>query len=356
MSITDTPGPQQGPRAQSWLPPEQPIVTDFAMAEGEDAGSGGAAAGDEQLTDAAGPADAGEQALPVAVAPFRVDDGSAAANDPLRTLLMQLGYLSSEQAVRVEVHAGRRGLDFDQAALELGYITPDDLDRVREQLVSNLGQPVVRRSPLSDELIVIHDPTGVRSEAVRLLRTQIIAQHVKSGRRGLAMVSPTAGSGCSTLVANLAVSMAQVGIKVLLVDANLRQPQQHLLFGLEADVPGLSTYLSLQVNRPERVVQPNVVPNLALITAGPQVARPQELLSSRRFRDGVNMLLREYDIVLFDTPPANTSADALTVGAAAGYVLVVARRDHAFVKDIATMVEQLQAARCPVIGSVLNEF
>jgi len=203
---------------------------------------------------------------------------------------------------------------------------------------------------------VLSDPTGLRAEAVRLLRTQIIAQHVKAGRRGLAFVAPVEDSGCSNLIANLAVSLAQVGIKTLLIDANMRSPRQHQIFGLDPAAPGLSSYLSLSVARAERVVNANVLPSLAVITAGPSVPRPQELLSTRRFRDGINSLLREYDIVLFDTPPANTSADALTIGAAAGYVLIVGRRDYTFFKDITTLVDQLQTSRCPVIGSVLNEF
>jgi len=286
----------------------------------------------------------------------RIDDGSGRDDDPLRDTLLQLGYLSDEQTARVNEHQQKRGLDFDQAALELGYITADDLDRAREQLINNLAQRNVTRRPVSDEVIVLTDPRGVRAEAVRLLRTQIIAQHIKAGRRGLAFVAPVADSGCSNLIANLAVLLAQVGIKTLLVDANMRDPRQHQIFGLDADAPGLSSYLSLAVARPERVVNANVLPSLAIITAGPPVPRPQELLSTRRFRDGVNILLREYDIVLFDTPPANSSADALTIGAAAGYVLIVGRRDHTFFKDVNTLVDQLQTSRCPVIGSVLNEF
>ena len=286
----------------------------------------------------------------------RIDDGSGRDDDPLRDTLLQMGYLSDEHTARVIAHQAARGLDFDQAALELGFITPDDLDRAREQLITNLAQRNVKRRPVSEEIIVLTDPRGVRAEAVRLLRTQIIAQHIKAGRRGLAFVAPDQESGCSNIIANLAVLLAQVGIKTLLVDANMREPRQHEIFGIDADAPGLSSYLSLAVARPERVVNANVLPSLAVITAGPPVPRPQELLSTRRFRDGVNILLREYDIVLFDTPPANSSADALSVGAAAGYVLVVGRRDHTFFKDISTLVEQLQTSRCPVIGAVLNEF
>nr|WP_310525386.1 protein tyrosine kinase [Polymorphobacter sp.] len=290
------------------------------------------------------------------VAASRVDDGRDVFDAPIRDALLRLGYLSEDQTSRVVLHQRERGLDFDQAALELGYITTDDLDRAREQLISSLALQDTGRREVSDELIVVNDPSSIRAESVRLLRTQIIAQHIRSGRRGLAFVSPVDGTGCSYLAANLAASLSQVGTKTLIIDANMRAPRLDQIFGLEANAPGLSSFLSLQVARPERVVHANVLPNLSVITAGPPVARPQELLSGNRFRDGTNTLLREYDLVIFDTPATNTNADALTVASAAGYAVVVARRDHSYFNDMSTLVTQLASARCPVIGSILNEF
>ena len=285
-----------------------------------------------------------------------VDDGRAAFDAPIRDALLRLGYLSSDQSARVVTHQIERGLDFDQAALELGFITVEDLDSAREQLLLSMALQDTRRRAVSHEIVVLHDPSSVRSESIRLLRTQIIAQHIRAGRRGLAFVSAVDGVGCSYVAANVAAALSQVGIKTLLIDANMRTPRIGGLFGLDADAQGLSSFLSLQVARPERVVHANVLPNLSVITAGPPVLLPQELLSSNRFRDGVNMLLREFDMVLFDTPPANSSADALTVGGVVGYAMVVARRDHSYFRDVTTLVAQLQSTRCTVIGSVLNEF
>ncbi len=356
-----------------WLPPEQRDAIAAAIGGAPDvhdrSDSGFDASAEDNVVDTHSPdvdvydaaeveetADVTVEVTAVSLAGGAVEDGSGYGDDPLRDTLLQLGYLTEEQVARVRAHGASRDLEFDQAALELGYITPDDLDRAREVFITSLAQRNIARRPISDEVVVVSDPRGVRAEAIRLLRTQVIAQHIKAGRRGLAVVSPVPGVGCSNLVANLAAALSQVGIKTLLVDANLRDPRQHELFGLDRDAPGLSSYLTMQVNRPERVVQANILPSLAVITAGPAVSRPQELLSARRFRDGVNMLLREYDLVLFDTPPANTSADVLTIGSAASYVIMVARRDQSFFKDVSTLVEQLQSSRCQLIGSVLNEF
>lgn len=285
-----------------------------------------------------------------------IRDGSVQPDAPIRDALLRLGLLTDEEAARVSEHQAARGIDFDQAALELGYIGKDELDRTREQLVNSLALQRETRRNVSEELIVLSDPTSPKAESIRLLRTQIVAQHIKPGRRALALVSPAEGVGCTYLTANLAAALSQIGTKTLLVDANLRSPRIDQIFGLDANSPGLSSYLTLQAARPERVVHANVLPNLSIVTAGPPVARPQELLSSARFRDGMNTLLREYDIALFDTPPASTCADALTISAVIGYSIIVARRDLTFVADITVLAQQLASARSSLVGSVLNEF
>jgi capsular exopolysaccharide synthesis family protein len=283
--------------------------------------------------------------------------GETAAYDaPMRDVLLRLGYLTEEQTQRVVTHQAEKGIDFDLAARELGFISDDDLDRARDLLISSMALQSTNRRQVSVELVVINDPTSSRAESIRLLRTQIIAQHIKSGRRGVAVVAPVDGVGCTFIAANLAAALSQVGVKTLVVDCNMRSPRIDQVFGLDPNAPGLSSFLTVQVARPERVVHANVLPNLSVITAGPPVLLPQELLSSNRFRDGVNTLLREFDMVVFDTPPANSSADALTVGGVVGYAMLVARRDHSYFRDVSTLVTQLQSTRCTVIGSVLNEF
>ena len=288
--------------------------------------------------------------------PTMVNDGRVAADAPIRDALLRLGLLTDEESAKVAEHQAASGLDFDQAAVDLGFIGAEELDRARDQLVNSLALQQTLRRAVSDELVVLSDPVGAKAESIRLLRTQIIAQHIKPGRRAIAFTAPIEGVGCSYLVANVAAALSQVGTKTLLVDGNLRSPRIDQLFGLAANSPGLSSYLTLKIARPERMVHANVLPNLSVITAGPPVARPQELLSSSRFRDGMNTLLREYDIALFDTPPANSCADALTIAGVIGYAVVVARRNHTFVADVTTLAHQLAAARSAVLGSVLSEF
>ena len=270
--------------------------------------------------------------------------------------LLQTGHLTDEQARLIAEQQARSGQGFDAAAVALGLATPEDVATARQQLQGNAALQLAPGAAISDEIVVLSDPASPRAEALRLLRTQIIAQHVDPGRRAFAIAGAVDGAGTTYIAANLAAALSQVGIKTLLVDANLRNPRIDSIFGIDPTGPGLSTYLSMQANRPERVVYPDVLPNLSIIPAGPPVARPQELLSGIRFRSGVDILLRQYDVAIFDTPATNENADALTVAGLLGYAVVVARRDHAFVKDLQVLSGQLKAARATVIGSVLNDY
>lgn len=270
--------------------------------------------------------------------------------------LLQTGALTDEQARVVSEHQARTGLPFDQAAVELALATENDVAQAIRALQGSRAMQLAPSAALSDELIVLSDPASPRAESMRLLRTQIIAQHVGAGRRAFAVTGATDGSGATYIAANLATALSQVGIKTLLVDANLRNPRVDAVFGIDPNGPGLSSYLSLEVNRPERVVYPNVLPNLSVVPAGPPVARPQELLSGARFRTGVDILLRQHDVAVFDTPATNENADALTVAGVLGYSLIVARRNYTFIKDVQILSGQLAASRATVIGSVLNEY
>ncbi|MGQ5701988.1 CpsD/CapB family tyrosine-protein kinase [Sandaracinobacteroides sp. A072] len=270
--------------------------------------------------------------------------------------LLQTGALTDDQARLVAEHQARTGQSFDQAAVALALATEEDVALARQAVQGSLALQLSPSSSISEEIVVISDPASPRSESLRLLRTQIIAQHVGAGRRAFAVTGATDGAGASFIAANLAAALSQVGIKTLLVDANLRNPRIDAIFGIDPNGPGLSTYLSMEANRPERVVYANVLPNLSVVPAGPPVGRPQELLSGARFRTGVDILLRQYDVAIFDTPATNENADALTVAGVLGYALVVARRNHAYLKDVQVLTQQLTSSRATVIGSVLNDY
>lgn len=204
--------------------------------------------------------------------------------------------------------------------------------------------------------LVVLQPGGVEAEAIRGLRTRIMAQHVREGRRALAICSPGADTGCTFVASNLAVAIAQIGVKTVLVDADLRRPGVAQMFGIGDDNSGLADYLADPALRLEDIVFNDVMPHLSVVTAGIPPSNPQELLSSHRFRALVDQLLREYDLTIIDTTPANSCTDAQRVATVAGYGVIVARKHKTFVGDVATLARMLRADKSVVVGTVLNDF
>lgn len=206
------------------------------------------------------------------------------------------------------------------------------------------------------ESVMLSDPQSIEAEALRGLRTRIVAQHLREGRRSLAICSPATESGCTYIAVNLAVAAAQAGIRTALVDANLRNPMVADLCGLPLDMPGLSEYLARDAIRVPDIVDTELMPNLAVIGAGEVPENPQELLSAARFRGLVDQLLREFELTIFDTPPANICSDGQRVATIAGYSLIVSRKHTTYVNDVKTLAKQLRADKSVVVGAVLNDF
>lgn len=212
-----------------------------------------------------------------------------------------------------------------------------------------------RRYVFSPDLVTISEPLSSSAESMRSLRTHILAQHVQAGRRALAVCAPSEGVGCTFVAANLAVALAQVGIKTLLVDANLRNPGLDDLF--QGDPPGeggLSGCLARPGARVGDHVDADVLPNLSIFRAGPASSNAQELLATDWFERVINFCLRDHDITILDTPPANLYADVRRVSTVAGYSLIVARRHKSLLADVRTLSAQIQTANGAVIGAVLN--
>ncbi len=205
-------------------------------------------------------------------------------------------------------------------------------------------------------LVILSDPDCIESEGIRGMRTRIMAQHVREGRRALAICSPTEDTGCSFVAANLAASLAQIGVKTVVVDADLRTPGLTGFFGDGGGPVGLGDYLADADVSIDQIVRNTSLPDLSIITAGTLHSNPQELLSSARFKSLVDLLLREFDFTIFDTTPTNSCTDAQRVGTVAGYCMVVARKHRTHVKDVSTLVSLLRADRATVIGTVLNNF
>ncbi len=208
---------------------------------------------------------------------------------------------------------------------------------------------------ITDKVLMVGQPRSGQAEAIRTLRTHVVAQHLRKGRRGLAVCAASANVGCTHVGVNLAVALAQIGVKALLIDADLRRPGVDAFIQPKRAVAGLHHYLASYDMDVSQAIQEDVMPSLSVIFSGGQSHAPQELLASDRFETLLDFCLREYDATIIDTPPANTCADARRITSLVGYGLVVARRNKSFVNDIKTLAGQLTADRAQVVGTVLNE-
>lgn len=222
-------------------------------------------------------------------------------------------------------------------------------------MVADLGS-TSRQFEVSKALAIVTEPNSAAAEAIRALRTHIMAQHVQEGRRALAVCAASGEVGCSYVAANLAASMAQIGIKTLLLDANLRQPGVEEYFRPPSRSDGLAQYLASEDDNVGEYVHNEVIPNLSIMYSGGQPPNPQELLGRDRFAQLMNLCLRDFEFTIVDTPPANRCSDGRRASSTLGYSLVVARRDVSRIDDLKTLIDQLSGDRAKVIGTVLNEF
>ncbi len=202
-------------------------------------------------------------------------------------------------------------------------------------------------------LITLTAPRSAASEAYRTLRTNLMFASVDKPVTAFVVSAASQPDGKSTAAANLAVTFAQAGSKTILVDADMRRPQQHDIWGLE-NTRGLSTLMtddSLLANPP---LQATDVPNLSVLTAGALPTNPADLLSSSRMGEVLGLLRARANYVIFDAPPVLAVTDAALLGAKTdGLLLVVragqTRRDHTL-----RARQALERVHVRVLGAVLT--
>jgi chain length determinant protein tyrosine kinase EpsG len=271
------------------------------------------------------------------------------------SILAEDGKIGTQDIERVMGLQRTSGLRFGEAALRLGLINEDDL-RCAVAKQYDLPHLVPGNDSVSRELVVAYEPFHPRAEELRALRTQLQMRCSRVGieHRMLAVASPGRGEGRSYVAANLAVAFSQLGERTLLVDADMRAPRQHLIFNVP-DRVGLATVLSGRADR-DAVAPVREFGRLALLPAGVPPPNPQELISRPAFASFLKAMRDEFDVILFDTPPAKEYADALNVAFRAGCAVMLARKDHTRLADTTALVRGLGESGVSVLGTVLNVF
>lgn len=204
------------------------------------------------------------------------------------------------------------------------------------------------------QLLSAHDRAHPHSERVRLLRTELLLRHpATEGAAAIAVVGATVGEGRSQLAAELALTFAQLDRSTLLLDADLRNPRQHLLFGAELR-DGLAQ--AIVRGEPPPFFGVEGYPTMSLVTAGLSESNPLELLSDGRFQSLIDDLRRSFEFIIVDTPRCSDYADGVVAAAVVGHVLTVHRAGHTPYKAARAMFRQLASAQVDILGSVLNHF
>jgi chain length determinant protein tyrosine kinase EpsG len=266
--------------------------------------------------------------------------------------LLETGKITAEDAEHILRAQHGHGLRFGEAAILLGLVTDQDIQNVLSQQFDYPCLPP-NSEALDPELVAAFHPRDPQVEALRVLRSQI-ALRWYSEHKSLVVTGARSGQGTSHVVANLAVVFSQLGERTLLIDADLRNPRQHHLFRQHGG-PGLSDILAGRAST-DVIRRMQGMANLSLLTAGTIPPNPQELLGRPALADLLNAADAEYDVILFDTPPALDCSDAQTLSARIGGVLIVVRRNQAKIADVEEVKRQLAIAGAETVGAVLNDF
>ena len=270
-------------------------------------------------------------------------------------ILVDMGSLSAADAQRILARQKERYRSFGEIACELGLIGALDLElALSRQFAYARFAPGAGR--IDGSLVVASNPSSPFAESLRDLRSQLLLRWLDGSRdrRQILTASFDRGQGRSFIAANLAVVFAQTGERTLLIDADLRHPSQHRLFGIDAR-EGLSTWLSELTDRPPVVRIPGI-DALSVVPAGPLAPNPQELLSRRRTANRLGELGARFDVVIFDSSAACESADVQMLARCTGAVLFVGRRGTARIEGMCGLEADCERAGATVVGSIFNDF
>jgi len=246
------------------------------------------------------------------------------------------------------------------AAFLLEYLddtvkTPDDVERVMGLTTLGAISRIGDIKEVADGLVVPRDPKSPVAEAYRVLRTNLQFTSVGSDISTFIVTSAASSEGKTTTLANLGVTIAQAGKRVILVDTDLRRPSLHKLFGLPNSI-GLTSMLLDETLGVQDVIMPTEIPNLRLLTSGPRPPNPAELLASRRMDEIIAALETEADVAIFDTPPVLAVTDATVMSTKVGGVVMVVEMGQTRTEICRRAVETLRQVEARILGVVMNKI
>ncbi len=267
------------------------------------------------------------------------------------------------------------GLAFFRDYLDNTVRTPDDISRVLKLPVMGVI-PLIRQkkqksrdASVPDEsigrlpteyaeyvrtvhLITNFNPKDPIVETYRGLRTNLQFAEVDKKLRSMVITSSSPQEGKTVTAANLALAYAEVGLKTLLVDTDLRKPKQHILFNLSRE-PGLMEFL-VGAKSSQEICHPVKNSSLKVVPSGKIPPNPTQVLSSQKMENFIQMMEAEYDMVIFDSPPLAAVTDPVLIARKVGGVVLVVRFQFTDLNMALNSLEVLRKAHSNVLGVVLN--
>lgn len=284
-----------------------------------------------------------------------LDLSESRSGTTIGALIRDIRGLTDDQLEQIAQHQATTGLRFGESAVALGLASNEDVVFALSQQFSYPYIPQSRRV-IHSELVTANQPFSKQSEAFRAIRSQLMMRLANSGepKRAVAVVSPNSGDGKTFFTANLGVVLAQLGGRVLLMDADLRGPRLHELFGVP-NTTGLSGVLSGR-KEDNVIFQAPDIPSLFVMPVGVTPPNPLELIERPAFRLLILELLRRFDHVLVDTPAVTYGSDAAVIAARCGAALAVARKHKSRLDALQNLLGQVNAGNAALAGVVVNEF
>ena len=260
------------------------------------------------------------------------------------TLLLDYADDSLKSIEEVERHTGLRVLG------SIPQIKISEKTKARKRTPNTSEEQEIRK--IASRMVTHFEPKSPVSEAYRTFRTNIQFAQLEQPPQTLLVTSAGPSEGKSTTVANLAITMAQMGTKTLLVDADLRRPVLHSIFEYDKTL-GLTDVL-LGKDELDKVLHELAVKNLSLLCCGTLPPNPSELLGSQAMKRLLKELRAKFEVILFDSPPVLAVTDAAVLGAQTDGVILVISAEETTRKAENRAKALLENVRAQILGSVLN--
>ena len=239
----------------------------------------------------------------------------------------------------------------------------DNTIKSPEEIEAKLGLPVLGIVPVMEsseeniEEIIMKDPQNVISESYKTLRTAIMLSSANRPPKNILITSMGPEEGKTVTSVNLSLTIARSGYSVLLIDADLRKPRVHTIFGLN-NLSGLSTFLAGATNDIETVFKQPAT-NLTVIPSGPPPPNPSELLGSARMNELMRILNDKFDVIIWDSPPMMTVTDSLILSKILDGTIIVTRAGKTTYEVVRRGIRTMKGTRTGdmeshVLGIVIN--